>query len=187
MSSEENQTHCHHEHHHCHCDHHQCGCQHSDLDELHHEHGFEVIFEGEIETTCHQVWNQLLQANSWIPNVVFTDQKPAGHLTYQGENLNDEYMIMDFEIEKLISFSWLEQSIVTIELDEQVNQTLIRMNIWLPEITENTLDLLKDWVINLKRLDTLLNQQEFNLFVEEEQIIHQDVEALILNLKETEI
>ncbi len=158
--------------HQCGCTHeslvhgHDCQCHHHhDFDNLDHHHGIEVMFEGEYNTKSKRVWDTIVSSNTWIPGIIFEDPKAGGTLSKHISELEeDKFMILDYEDHNLLSFNWLDQSIVTVNLyPEDKDSTRVKLTVWLPEVTDNSLDDLVDWVINLKRLNAVISETDLQV------------------------
>lgn len=165
--------HDHHHHDHSHNHSHDCGHDHdhghdhSILDELNHQHGTEIVLEGELNINVEKVW-EILTANhylqQWFPELEFTDLKAGGNLHFEAESMDLllEMMVYDVEPPTLLSFEWGEGDIVTFEL-KAVDDNMTRMlySQWIHHIDlEHHAKDITGWLICMQKIAAIVNQEE---------------------------
>lgn len=167
-----------HEHGGCQCGH----CHDGHLDDMTHQHGLDLALEAEIEKSVQEVWSALCQPQTWFDGLVLSDPRPGGHLLKKGpDSQTDSFMIMDFEDQQLLSFTWYDQTIISIEVFEsEANLTHLSFHYWLPEIGNRTIQDILAWVVGLKQMDAQLQQQDFKMDQEERKQLALQIEDLLL-------
>lgn len=153
--------HDHDHHHHDHNHHH-----HSELDDLHHNHGTEIVLQGELEASIERVW-EVITDNSyltrWFPELSFTELKSGGQLHFESEQMamSFDMMVYDVEAPVLLSFEWGQGDIVTFEL-EALDESLTQINYsqWIQhvDIDHHAKDV-TGWLICMQKIAAIINDK----------------------------
>lgn len=185
-SGQDHSCHCHHEsdcdcqHNHdtCQCHH----CQHDHLDHLTYHHGLDFVLEAEIDRSVTKVWQAMIHPATWFEGLDFLDPRPGGSLSIKGTGGEAEnYMIMDFEPNHCLSFSWLNQTMVSFQLFEaEAEISHLTFHYWLSEIGDQSIQDILSWIIGLKRLDAQLHNQVFEISQGEINRLIIQIEKLLL-------
>lgn len=148
----------HHDHDH---DHH-----HSALDDLNHQHGTEIVLEGELEASVDRVWEILTATpylQQWFPELEFTDLKAGGTLHFEAVAMDVAFDMMVYDVEPptLLSFEWGESDIVTFELqaiDKEKTQMTYSQWIHHIDLDHHAKDI-TGWLICMQKIAAIVNQQ----------------------------
>lgn len=175
--------HHHHDHHHHDHDHEH---DHSILDDLNHQHGTEIVLQGELNASIDKVWevitnNQFLK--QWFPELRFTELKAGGTLHFESEKMDMSFdmMVYDVEAPSLLSFEWGEGDIVTFELESlDESTTQINYSQWIHHVDlDHHAKDVTGWLICMQKIAAIINGNDIPDTMELYNEYYEDIALLV--------
>ena len=177
-----------HDHNHDHDhDHHH----HSELDHLTHNHGTDIVLQGELNANIERVWEVLTSneyVKQWFPELEFESLKAGGNLMFNSGDMHIDMMIYDVEVPSHLSFEWGEGNIVTFDLVSNDDLTTqLNYTQWIHHIDEEHSP--KDvtgWLICMQKIAAVIDNKPIPDTMELYNEYYDEVEQLIKEQTSTE-
>lgn len=158
------EEHHHHDHNHSHDHEHHDHHHHSELDDLNHNHGTDIVLQGDLDAPIEKVWEVLTSneyVQQWFPELEFESLKSGGKLVFDSKDMHIDMMVYDVEAPSHLSFEWGEGNIVTFELMSNEDLTTqLNYTQWIHHIDEEHSP--KDvtgWLICMQKIAAIVENE----------------------------
>ena len=135
-----------------------CGCNHDAVD-VNTDIGFNLVFEGIIETKREKVWQYLTDnqfLTLWQEQIKMVNCQTGGKMKVHISEQEHEILLMDIEENHLLSFLW-GQDMVSIRLDDaKSDQTAFNLEYWFADTETAEANVVSEWLIMLNNLEHFL-------------------------------